>query len=161
MKQRGFTLIEVMVAVAIIGILAAIVIPNFSAYMNKSRRSDGIVALHKLQQAQEKRRANCRFYAQTLVNDNYDGINDSFCGATANATILETDTTSPETYYTLAITAGTATANSYTATADGSGSVQAGDKINAGEVDEIDCSVLTLTVSGANPNGVKTPAGCW
>jgi type IV pilus assembly protein PilA len=51
-KQEGFTLIELMIVVAIIGILAAIAIPNFLQYQMKSRQSEAKTNLQAIKTSQ-------------------------------------------------------------------------------------------------------------
>jgi type IV pilus assembly protein PilE len=67
--RHGFTLIELMVAVVIAGILAAIAYPSFFSMIQKGRRADAIAALTMVVQAQERWRSNSSAYAASLGGD--------------------------------------------------------------------------------------------
>ena len=93
-NNRGFTLIELMIVIAIIGVLAAVGYPAYTSSVKKGNRADGIGGLLALAGRMEE------FYMNA----------DTYVGATvANAT-------SPAGLYTMSITAQTAFAYTLTAT---------------------------------------------
>jgi type IV pilus assembly protein PilE len=61
-RRAGFTLLELMVTVAIASVLAAVAYPSFREQIDKSRRADAIEALIGAQMAQERWRANQSAY---------------------------------------------------------------------------------------------------
>lgn len=68
---RGFTLIELMVAVVIIGILAAIAYPAYTNYTMKSRRSEAKRALLDVAALEEKYYSDNLAYATSLSSLGY------------------------------------------------------------------------------------------
>ena len=56
-KNRGFTFIELMIAVAIVGILAAIALPSYRSYVLRSNRAEALANLTQMAMLIEQRRA--------------------------------------------------------------------------------------------------------
>jgi len=79
----GFTLIEMLIVIAIVGILAAVAYPSYTSYVVRTQRSDGALALMEAVQAMER----CK-----ITNFAY-----------TNCTLLGQLATSPEGRYSLAL----------------------------------------------------------
>jgi type IV pilus assembly protein PilE len=60
-------LIELMIVVAVVGILAALALPSYFDSVRKGRRSEAVAGLAQVQQAQERWRANNAAYATLLT----------------------------------------------------------------------------------------------
>ena len=65
--QLGFTLMELMIVVAIIGILAAIAYPNYQRYIIKSKRTDMMSEMHNIAAQIESRKLAQGTYSNTLI----------------------------------------------------------------------------------------------
>ena len=110
---RGFTLVELMITVLVLGVLAALAYPSFLDSIRRSRRAEAMSALAAVQQAQERWRANQANYSTSLED-------------------LRQPATTPSGYYTISVAApavGDGTiATGYVATAVGiDGTTQAAD----------------------------------
>ncbi|BDI04536.1 type IV pilin protein [Sphaerotilus microaerophilus] len=132
-RVRGFTLVEMMIVIAVIGILTAVALPSYRQHVANSRRADARAAILSLAQVME------RWYTER----------GTYVGATVGASGIY-PSASPQGYYTMSITAQDATTFTVRAAPTGA---QTGDA----------CGSYTYTQAGTRgvTGGSRTVAQCW
>ncbi len=76
-NDSGFTLIELMIVVAIIGVLSAIAIPNFQKYQAKSKTSEAKLHLSAVYTSQQSFFGDYNIFASCLAYMGYDSSNEA------------------------------------------------------------------------------------
>ncbi|MBF5005089.1 type IV pilin protein [Diaphorobacter sp. NR2-3-3-1] len=132
-REGGFTLIELMITVAVVGILAAIAYPSYQEYVIRSRRTEGMALLSDAAAKQERWRAQNGSYT-TTVSDLRLGHGDL----------------SEREYYKLTITAD----NGYTLTATRNGAQVADKKCG-------NFTLNALGAKGMEAGKPGTVKDCW
>lgn len=137
-NKRGFSLIEVMIVVAIVGILAGIAYPSYMNMIQKSNRSDAKVELNDVAQRLQR--------CYTV----YSAYNNANCGVYNELTTGNSNIISREGFYSITLTNVSATSYELTATPQ-AGTPQTNDK----------CTALTLTNAGVRGATGGTVDECW
>lgn len=75
-RIRGFSLLELMITIAIVGILTMVALPSYTTYIERSRRGDGMDLLLRVAAAQQMYHLTNRTYAAAMTDLNADVLSE-------------------------------------------------------------------------------------
>jgi len=158
-RMRGFTLIDLLIAVAIVGILAAIAIPSYSAYLVRSQRAMARATLLQSAQSMERSYTVKGFYADP-VSGAYPlpGLSGTACVAFAPP-----DSTAPRYCVQIGPAPNPPGGDGFTLTATPCGDGAFCPANAATTFTDTTCDQLTLDNTGARGmvGGTSTVNDCW
>lgn len=145
-REQGMTLLELVIVVAVAGILASIAVPSYRNYVLRANRTEGRGALLALAAAQEKFYLQCNTYATTL---------DPNAATDCDTSQLRLSTSSERGHYDITMTS-----------ADASGwTAEAAPASTSPQLDDVRCQRYGLTSTGLRSarTSVDTPndSECW
>jgi type IV pilus assembly protein PilE len=151
-RQRGFTLIELMIVVVVLAIITGIAYPSYSKYVMRTRRADGQAALLRAAGELEKYYTQCGQYPSN-VNLTAGGPM-SACNGGLGLSTANSDGNN----YTLAYAPGNAASGAVNQTYQLTAAPRAGGP----QVNDSDCFSLTLDYKGTKgQTGPNTEGRCW
>lgn len=121
-KSRGFTLIELMITVVVIGVLAAIAYPSYTQYVIRANRGEAQAYLMELAQRQQQFLMDSRTYASDI--DDLGVVEPPSVGRNYDVSLSDVSATPPTFTLTASPKAGTMQAGDGDLTVDQSGAKQ-------------------------------------
>jgi len=152
---NGFTLVELLIVVVIIGVLAAVLYPNYTSSSRKAKRSDAFRGIQTVSNRLEKFMTYCNSYTTNFGGAISEGATGTRCSGLGLGNLDGTFFNSESTQYSLNISCPEDDCMRYIVTATAQRS----------QLDDTECRVFSYTSTGAkeaeDADGGDSTDACW